>query len=99
MPTAISWSNRLALRNAVSNESGLFVAPITITGTYGFSARSINNDKFWFLINYKLYLNLPSKHDNNWVTIRLSMSLDAVSRLWVIASISSINNMHGEFCY
>lgn len=39
--------------------------------------------------------NLPSIQDNNWETILLSISLEAVSLFGVMESISSINKIHG----
>ena len=39
---------------------------------------------------------VPSMHVSSWATILLSMSLEATSLLGVMASISSMNMMHGE---
>ena len=42
-PIAISWSNLPARRRAASNESGRFVAPITITGLLSVLSHDISN--------------------------------------------------------
>lgn len=44
-------------------------------------------------------LAIPSMHVKNCATIRLSISLCALSRFGVIASISSINRRHGASFY
>lgn len=46
-----------------------------------------------------MQVDLPSMQVNSWATILLSMSLEATSLLGVMASISSMNRIHGlELC-
>lgn len=56
--------------------------------------RRKNTDRFQSI---KFILILPSRQASNWVTIRRSISFDADSRRCEIASISSINKIHGEW--
>ena len=46
-----------------------------------------------------LNVSLPSMQVKNWATIRRSISRCAVSRLGVMASISSMKNKHGATRY
>ena len=78
----ISWSNLPALRRATSSESGLLVAPITMTGLLSFFSQDMSilhiNDNFqgWFVtalavhagqkLSYNSSLHLPLSTFSFW---------------------------------
>ena len=94
-PILISWSNLPARRSAASSESGLFVAPITITGLLSFFSHDMSVPWSQRMDSGHTGGNLPSMHVRNCATIRLSISRCALSRFGVMASISSMKRRQG----